>query len=222
MAPKLAKLVLRRAICGLTPKNLNKTFARLTATLLREGATLETFCNALAGLRGDTVKFPNDGELRDAIRAAPIYELIRRKDRLADMLWDLECASRSKYNVNTTRPADMSVEQLMPRAWRENWSLPDGRRAPAQGAGLDDAMNSRVRGPDAVLHTLGNLTLITVPANSTVSNKAFADKRPWLRESLLALNLAITEHEMWDEATIAARADVLADLAATTWKGLSH
>ncbi len=212
--------LVRRAVCNLTPKNLNKTFARLTGALLRDGVSLEAFRDALAGMRGDTVKFPNDGDLGDAIRAVPLYEIIRRKERLADMLWDLECALRSKYSVNTPRPADMSVEHVLPRAWRGNWPLPDSRLAPADGAAVDDAMASQIRTRDAALHTLGNLTLVTVPANATASNNAFPTKAHWLRQSLLALNLAITEQDAWDETAIAGRADILTGLAVKTWKSL--
>jgi hypothetical protein len=73
------------------------------------------------------------------------------------------------------------------------------------------------RARDAALHTLGNLTLITVPGNTTASNKAFSDKKPWLKESLLALNLSILERETWDEGAIAERAEALANLAIDVW-----
>ena len=81
-------------------------------------------------------------------------------------------------------------------------------------------MLAQIRTREAALHTLGNLTLITVPGNTTASNKAFPDKKPWLKESLLALNLAIIERETWDESTIALRAEALADLATLVWRGL--
>lgn len=78
-------------------------------------------------------------------------------------------------------------------------------------------MRAAIRAREAVLHTLGNLTLITVPGNTNASNSAFPAKAPWLKQSLLALNLAITCHEKWDEERIAERATDLADLAMLTW-----
>ena len=213
--------LVRRALCDLTPKNLNKTFARLTAALLKDGVSIEAFRSALAMQRGDTVRFPGDEELREAIRTKPMYDVIKRKERLADLLWDLECSSRSKYSVHTPRPDDMSVEHVLPRTWMTHWTLPDGRSAPAdKTTGADQAMLASIRARDAALHTLGNLTLITVPGNSTASNNAFCAKKHWLKESLLALNLAVIEHETWDEDAIAQRGGDLADLAVTTWRGL--
>lgn len=210
--------LVRRALCGLTPKALNKTFARLTGATIRDGVSIDTLAATFAGQRGDTMRFPADAELRAAIRNKPVYDLIRRKERIADVLWDLECASRGKHSVHTARPADLSVEHVLPQAWTAHWRLADGRTAPADKlTGADEAMLASIQVREATLQTLGNLTLVTVPGNGTASNKAFADKRGWLRESLLALNLAIAGHETWDEAAIAQRADTLADLAVAVW-----
>ncbi len=212
--------LVRRAMCGLTPKNLNKTFARLTGVMITEGVNLATLAGAFAGLRGDTVRFPNDAELRAALVEKPMYYLIQRKERLADLLWDLECALRSKYAVQTPRPAFMSVEHIMPQIWTTNWPLPDGRMAPAdEVTGADPVMLTTIQARAAALHTLGNLTLITVPGNSAASNKAFADKKPWLAQSLLALNQVITAHPAWDETAILTRSRELAELAVKVWPG---
>lgn len=210
--------LVRRGVCDLTPKNLNKTFARLVNAMIGHGVSVDTFAAAFAGSRGDAVRFPADPEFRAAIRNKPVYHLIRRKERLQDLLWDFECASRSRYNVHTPRPANMSVEHVLPQTWPENWPLDDGRFAPADKlTGADEDMLAGIRSRDAALQTLGNLTLITVPGNTVASNRAFSEKKPWLRESLLALNLSILEYEEWDEAAIAQRAETLADLAVTIW-----
>ena len=74
-------------------------------------------------------------------------------------------------------------------------------------------MLSSIAARQAILHTLGNLTLITVPGNASASNSAFKEKKPWLRQSLLALNLGIVEQDSWDETVIAARGESLAEMA---------
>ena len=213
--------IVRRAICGLTPKNLNKTFARLTEIAIQEGASVQAFLSGLLGGRGgDTVNFPTDDDLRIAIRDKPVYEMFKRKERMADLLWDLELASRTKYSVNTARPGAMSIEHVLPQAWHAYWPLPDGRTAVSEtSAAADPSMTSAIRARQSVLHTLGNLTLITVPGNTTASNQAFCKKKPWLKQSLLALNLAILERDTWDEAAIADRSISLADLAVEIWPG---
>lgn len=210
--------LVRRALCGLTPKNLNKTFARLTRELINNGVSVEGFCAAFAGQRGDAVRFPDDAELRSAIRTKPTYLMLGRKDRLANLLWDLEQATRDRFSVNAPKPDQISVEHILPQGWTANWPLPDGRLSPADKVtGADEAMIAEIRTRDAALHTLGNLTLITVSGNSTASNSAFAEKKPWLGKSLLALNLEVLEADRWDLGEIAARADKLADRAIEIW-----
>ena len=210
--------LVRRAFCGLTPKNMNKTFAKLVGDMIRHGVSVATFAAAFDSQQGDTARFPSDAEFRAAIRERPAYDLFRRKDRLADVLWDLECASRTKYAVHTPRPDNMSVEHIMPQGWTTYWTLPDGRVAPSdRQTGVDDAMLSAITTRDKLLQTLGNLTLITVPGNSAASNSAFHEKKAWLKQSLLALNLAVLERSTWDEAAIKDRAEVLADLAVKVW-----
>lgn len=73
--------LVRRALCGLTQKNLNKTFARLTAALLKEGVSTNVFHAAFASQQSDTVRFPDDQELRNAIQNKPPYHMIKRKER---------------------------------------------------------------------------------------------------------------------------------------------
>ncbi|MBS0251508.1 MAG: HNH endonuclease [Proteobacteria bacterium] len=98
-----------------------------------------------------------------------------------------------------------------------NWKLPDGRACPADKVGLDKEMVAAISSREGLLHTLGNLTLITVPGNTAASNSAFKEKAPWLKQSLLALNLDILDQTSWDEVEIRNRADRLADLAVKVW-----
>ena len=210
--------IARRAICGLTTKSLNKNFQRMVAHLLRNEVSIQAFAASFAGQTGPAVRFPDDQELRSAVRVNPIYRTILRSDRLQDIMWELECASRTKFNVNSVRPAQMSIEHILPQTWPTNWSLPDGRRAPADKfSGADEGMLKAIAAREGALHTLGNLTLMTGPANTVASNSAFAAKRGWLKQSLLALNLELAERETWDEEAIALRGQHLGELAIKIW-----
>lgn len=210
--------VVRRALCGLTPKALNKTFARLVSAMLEHGVSVATFAESFSGQRGDTVRFPDDTQLRLAIQNNPAYSSFPRKERLADILWELECASRTKYSVQTTRPDNMSIEHVLPQSWTTHWKLPDGRTAPADHyTGVDEEMHIAITLRQKALQTLGNLTLITVPGNSAASNSAFDSKKSWLQQSLLALNLAIIERREWNEAVITERGNMLGELAVHIW-----
>ncbi|MBV8522170.1 MAG: HNH endonuclease, partial [Acetobacteraceae bacterium] len=210
--------VVRRMICGLPPERFNLSFADLVRPMLDRGVSLETFASAFATQTGPAVRFPSDEEFRRAIHRNPLYEWLSRKERLIDILWELECASRTKYSVNTPRPESMSIEHVLPQSWTATWPLPDGRYAPADAStGADGPMLAAIEARQSALHTLGNLTLITVPANAAASNAAFPKKAQWLKQSLLALNLAILEKSAWGEREITERGNALADLAVKIW-----
>lgn len=74
-----------------------------------------------------------------------------------------------------------------------------------------------IRHRDAHRHRLGNLTLVTMPLNSSMQNQAFDAKRDRLAKSLMALNTNIAESAHWDEAAIGQRGAELAKLAVTVW-----
>jgi hypothetical protein len=213
--------IVRRALCDLPSKNLNKNFQRMVAHLLRNGVSVESFSATFAGQSGPNVVFPNDEQLRAALRTVPVYQRIRRSERLQDVLWEIERCGRTKYNVSAARPAAMSIEHVMPFSWEKHWPLPDGRMAPLGGIlGADDAMVNAMITRANALQTLGNLTLMTGPANTVASNGPFESKREWLKQSLLALNLDIADRPEWNELEIAARAQRLADLAIQIWPAL--
>jgi hypothetical protein len=71
-----------------------------------------------------------------------------------------------------------------------------------------------------LLHTLGNLTLVTKKLNPKLSNAAWADKREELgAHSVLRLNhtLLASAGDTWDEEAILARSKTLAGAAARVW-----
>ncbi len=213
--------LVRRAICGLTAKGLNKTFARVVGAFLENGVSVQSFAHAFADQTGPAVRFPGDEEFQNAVRLNPLYQWMLKKERLTDILWEFELKLRDKYTVGTGRPDYISIEHILPQNWREHWPLPDGRKAPSDGSvGLDEEMIAQISARQSVLHGLGNLTLVTVPANSSAQNHAFAKKQGWLKKSLLALNAPIIERDEWDEKEIARRARTLAGVAVNIWPAL--
>jgi Protein of unknown function (DUF1524) len=74
--------------------------------------------------------------------------------------------------------------------------------------GADDVEATEKR--NRAKHTFGNLTLLTQPLNSSVSNSAFEIKRPEiLKNSALALNRYFHDQQNWDEARITVRGEAL-------------
>lgn len=213
--------IVRRAICGLTPKSLNKTFQRLVAAMLREGVSEGTFARAFVGQIGPAVRFPDDDEFRAAVIGNKVYQQFPGKmSRLVDILWNLELGTRTNFQVDEGRPPSLTVEHVLPQSWEEHWPLPSGTRVPRDRIGVPEAEQAAVVERDKALHTLGNLTLVTQPLNPSLSNREFIAKRGPLGESLLALNLAFQPLATWDETTIRERGERLANIAVGLWRPL--
>ncbi|MHA5053345.1 HNH endonuclease family protein [Streptomyces sp. SD15] len=104
----------------------------------------------------------------------------------------------------------------MPQSWRDNWPPLDDD--PSEGVGRDE-----------LVHTLGNLSLVTARLNPALGNMAWDDKRQWLGEhSLLRLTHGTLLNppptaeisgwaSTWDERRIQARGAYLASLAPSIW-----
>lgn len=67
--------------------------------------------------------------------------------------------------------------------------------------------------------TFGNLTLVTIPLNSALSNDPFSAKLEKLRESLLWLNRYFDKRQIldWGEARITERGEYLFAEACKVW-----
>ena len=73
---------------------------------------------------------------------------------------------------------------------------------------------------EAVIPTLGNLTLLNLSVNREAQNFAFAKKRDLLiANTSLRLNVPLISMQGWDELAIAKRSESLADAALTIWRG---
>jgi len=84
------------------------------------------------------------------------------------------------------------------------------------GESRDEAFARRNR----LTHALGNLTLLTQPLNSLVSNGPYSAKRPEIaKQSLLPINTYFQTQLMWDEDVIVARGGELAAIAIDLWPG---
>ncbi len=169
--------VVRRAVCDLTSKNMNKNFIRLVSIFNDKGVSVEVLKGAFASQTGPAVRFPDDKEFSEAILVKPIYRNIQRAERIVDILWELESAMRSKFQINERRPDFLSVEHILPQSWHDHWPLADGRSVAATGYPYDDAMNAGLTLRGEYLHRLGNLTLVTAPLNSSMQNQGYDKKR---------------------------------------------
>ncbi len=225
---RTASYIVRRALCGLTPKNYNNTFVRLAGQLRDNGVSRESFISGFTDSIGDTVRFPTDEEFRNAVQTRTQYSSIPTP-RLAYVLRELERTSRDKYDETVGLRDDLTIEHVLPEKWAEHWPLPDGSRSPMDYiVTADDPRRPAIMNRQVVKHTLGNLTLLTPAGNPHLGNLPFTttdavmgiSKRDALRASLLKMNQEIAACEEWNEVRIAERADRLADRAISIWPSI--
>ncbi len=206
--------IVRRALSGLTAKNLNRVFQNLSQVFIENGPSVEALRCYFAERTGDSTRFPGDREFRNGILSKPAYKLAPQT-RIKNVLWELENAHRTKFSEGTAIPKDLWVEHVLPQAWTENWPFETGQYVEHWSDHPSAEARSRV------LHTLGNLTLLTKSLNISSSNRGFLQKRKNLEDHTnLLLNRWFMKKEVWNEMEIENRSLKLADMAMTLWPSL--
>lgn len=201
----------RRAMCGLTTKNLNKVFQSIAGLFLREGPSLEAFQAYFREQEGDSTRFPRNDEFRQGILEKNAYS-IAPPARLVDILWELERASRPRMAEKIEKPKDLSVEHVLPQKWTDEWPFPNGQTHDAK-TDEPDARDRR-----ALVNSLGNLTLLTRSLNSSSGNSGFTKKKEKFAEHTgLFLNKWFMNKDQWTETEISERGERLAKMAAKIW-----
>jgi hypothetical protein len=223
----LESYVVRRAVCGLTTKNYNRLFLAILSKLPNGSFTRSAFRTILLELRGDTSVWPRDEAFRAAWLDNPLYDNMGGGR--------VECLLRAiEGHIHTTKQevvdirSSLTVEHVLPESWIEHWPLQSGRsgmafwdryRMSADDATVEqkaDAEASSAR--DRIVHSIGNLTLLTQPLNSSVSNGPYTEKRPEvIKQSRLALNAYFQDVPEWDEMRIRERGEKLFESAKAIW-----
>lgn len=208
--------MVRRMLVRATTKNYNMIVAELAGLLGGEarssaGDAVERF---FAAQTSDSSYWPDDEEVRQELGSLQVYRRIRRA-RLRMLLEALEDCRRGwvegKAGLGGERVArgNLAIEHVLPRKWQTHWPL------------AESTADER----DRLLHTLGNLTLLTKRLNSSVSNG------PWLGDGgkragleahdVFFLNRSIlktAEAAAWSETDIKNRTRDLVEDALRIWK----
>lgn len=208
--------MVRRMLVRATTKNYNQVVAEFVTQLRKSdrsiaGDVIESY---LAGQSSGSRYWPDDAEIREELCALLAYRRLSR-GRLRMVLEAIEDHLRGwrngKQGLGDERIArgKFAIEHVMPRKWLAHW--------PLQDLELGEADRERI------IHTLGNLTLLTGKLNSKVSNG------PWLgsggkREGLeghdvLLLNRDLLKKgsDQWTEKAIRDRTQNLADIIIQIW-----
>lgn len=217
----LASYLTRRAVCGLTTKGYNRFFIRVLQAVCDPAAEPhQALRRILLDAGAASEMWPNDEAFADSWRLQKAYTELRPA-KTCGILRALEYAARGTLQGSNHVPvqADLSVEHVMPQSWSKVPSY--------QITDMTDAQEQR---RETAVHGFGNLTLLTHPLNSSVSNGPFADsedaageralgKRSRLGQSALLMNTYFQQSGLlaWDEVAIAARSAALFKAALLVW-----
>lgn len=205
----LESYLVRRFICGYTTKSYNRTFLnRLLAEMVREQKTdAATLRSKLLSLQGESQCWPDDETFARDWYHRRLYQG-RNTGKVRAVLEALELTMRGSKQESLVLPDGLTVEHVLPQKWQTNWPLAD-----------DTPENQEKR--NRLLHSIGNLTLVTQAFNSALSNEPFAVKRQEIvTTSLLMLNTHFQrydDNDAWDEDEIVSRADSLFAYALKIW-----
>lgn len=203
----LESFLVRRLVCQLTTRSYNRLFIDLLATIPGDPNSLTARVRAKL-LESDSAatRWPPDAEFRQAWLDAPLYERLQRQ-RIRMLLEALELSKYTKLTEAIKLPDRLTIEHVLPQGWQQHWPLPTDLPAPEAEA--------RRR---QLIHTLGNLTLVTQPLNSAESNLPWAQKVPLLqRSSALALNRELSAYTSWGEPELLDRGASLFAFACKLW-----
>ena len=208
----LESFLIRRMICRQTTKDYNRLILELASRIQESG--LDKADEVTSGfLREQTAysrEWPTDESVAHALESSPLYRLLTR-GRLRLVLEGIEARLRaSGKSEQPDVPINLTIEHLMPVGWKkEEWPLPDG-------VDEDAAVYQR----NTLIHTIGNLTLVTQKLNSSLSNSYWEHKRNGLQEhSVLLLNNELMSESNWNEEAIQSRSRRMADLVCEVWPG---
>lgn len=227
----LISYVVRRAVCGLTPKNYNNVFMNVLRHLAKMGISSIELRNILKSLNGEASRWPEDSEFLNACITAPLYPGRLDAQKMRSMLTELE--GELRRSVKTEEPvapnlSSLDIDHLMPQNWYSHWPLKSGHIATDSdaiavnlvvlaGAELTPEQQL-VRKRQQAIATLGNLTLLNLSVNRSLQHSAFLKKRDGLiAHTCLRLNVPLIAKDKWDEDEITIRGELLGNAALKVW-----
>jgi hypothetical protein len=207
----LESFLVRRMVGRLTTKNYNLLFLEVLKRLVDNGAggTHQALEQYLLEQTSDARSWPTDAEFTANLTGLPLYRLLTR-GRMRMILESIEDSFRSPNSEDEfVKRGKLTIEHLLPQAWKNHWPLPSD---------ADPVLAAVER--DRILHTLGNLTLVTSRLNPGLSNNAWDAKRPALNEhTVLLMNTRLLQEypDAWGEEQIHNRGRKLAEVAIEIW-----
>ena len=218
----------RRFLCGLTTKNYNNVFLEYLK-FLTTNKDSDSFKNYLLSKTADTNLWPSNNMLLEKLLERPIYrEEKNRTKTISNILLEVEKFNRGKKQEKITfSNTGLTIEHVLPQTWFEHWPL-DGQTVTEDDFNISvhavmteedkEGKYHRIEGRNKMLHTIGNLTILTSSLNPSVSNSAFLIKQKEIgSQSTLISNQYFLSQSDWNEKNIKERSKILYNSISKIW-----
>lgn len=202
----LESWLVRRMLCGLTPKNYNRFILELLGLADQNPKNIDhVVIGRLRTADAETNRWPSDSDVVGSLARLRFYGRLSQP-RARYVLTAIERALRTNKTEDVDLPGSLTVEHVMPQSWEDHWPLSD----PADYSARAER-NDRVQ-------RLGNLTLLTSALNAASSNAAWSVKRMALdQHSVLLLNRELIHRDEWRDDDIDERSERLARVLCDVW-----
>jgi hypothetical protein len=189
----LESYVIRRMIVGAPTGDYTSLAANLARELDGAQRLEPAVRKYLSARTAKANSWPDDAEVIRTLTRTPIATTLERP-RLRLILKVIEQRLRNGWSEPIRFDADeLTVEHLLPVAWADHWEVEKDDRS---------VLNE-------IVHTLGNLTLITKELNDTLGTRPWEQKRKALH-ALSALRINHQLDETWNAQAIRRRGARLA------------
>jgi uncharacterized protein with ParB-like and HNH nuclease domain len=224
----LDSYITRRFLCGFTTKNYNNVFLECLK-FLTKNKDAESFKQFLKTKTSESNLWPTDNILLEKLLERPLYREEKNKTRsISNILLEVEQSLRgSKQEKIKFLNTDLTIEHLLPQKWYEFWPL-DGKIISEEDFNLsvhavmtEDDKNGKyhkIENRNKMLHTIGNLTVLTSSLNPCVSNSSFEIKKQEISlQSTVLLNTYFQDRTIWNEEEIKTRSQFLFEQIRKIW-----
>ena len=215
---RIESFLVRRMICRLSTRGYNYLFLDLVPlTRLNADEMVAAVEARLLENEGDNERWPDEEEFYSAWMELQFYlRLPRARARM--ILEALEEEKRSKKAGDQSCPRNLTIEHLLPQNWRKYWPIPADT----------DQSKAQIR-REKLLHSIGNLTLLSEKLNAAQKNHPWHDftddageiipgKQSELeKHTVLYLNKDLARLNGWDEDCIEKRSEELFNVAKKVW-----
>ncbi len=220
IASQLESYFVRRAVCDLTTKNYNRVFLQLTRYLKDKKPSAAITYDYLRSQTGESTEWPSDAAFSSAWRNDHVYHSLNNP-KMVHILRRLNETYIGAKSESIAIDTKLTVEHILPQWWFKEWPLSNGETGLTNEEIYEEPENPLAIASserNSLLHTFGNLTILTQPLNSSVSNSNWVTKKPEIMSnSLLPINQQLHKFESWSEIEIKERGDEMLTRALKLW-----